>query len=351
MKRRIKSILSAVPGLRSGVRQLRRDWRAFSLRAGCYLSDYMEDRRHLGWRRRPGDYWRLSSELIFQYHKLEKGLCLPPASRRFFGAEAARETSRLLDEWTAGGGAPWAPVCLAAGETLRSWRERLDETPAPVSHAALIARIDTLLAATAPYPAFATPAVPPALAPDAGGAIRDLMLSRRSIRDFDGRHVDFARVEHAVATAQLSPSACNRQPWHLHFYDQRAAIDAMLALQNGNAGFGHSVPLLAVLTADLGSFFDSSERIEPALDGGLFLMSLLLALQAQGLSTCCLNWCVLPDRDRRAHEVGHIPPQEKILTFLAVGHAREGAVAPRSARRPLQDVIRRHAGLEPPAGT
>jgi hypothetical protein len=38
--------------------------------------------------------------------------------------------------------------------------------------------------------------------------------------------------------------------------------------------------------------------IEPALDGGLFLMSFLLALESQGLASCCLNFCVGPQTDR-----------------------------------------------------
>jgi hypothetical protein len=85
----------------------------------------------------------------------------------------------------------------------------------------------------------------------------------------------------------------------------------MLKLQNGNTGFGHTIPLLALVTADLGAFFDSSERIEPALDGGLFLMSFLLALESQGLASCCLNFCVGPQTDKMAHRIGNIPEQEK----------------------------------------
>ncbi len=349
MKRAIKAVLFAIPGAERVVRALKTRWRSSRDGIISHFYDYRTHAQYLTWSRMPGTYWPLSSELIFQYHKLEKGLCLPTETRRFYGAEAARETCRLLREWSQGTAGKDAPIYRAATETLRAWRKRLDETPPdPDQHDDLVREIDALLATIPQDMARHTPIANRAAAADALSQFHNLMLSRRSTRDFDGRTVDFALVEKAVATAQLSPSACNRQPWHLHFYDDPTAIRAMLALQNGNAGFGQKVPLLAVVTADLSSFFDASERIEPALDGGLFLMSFLLALQAQGLSTCCLNWCVLPDKDRRAHETGQIPASEKILTFLAIGKAQERAVVPLSARRPTADVIRRHSGLTLP---
>lgn len=349
MKRAIKRVLFAVPGAESSLRALKTWWRTTRTGITSHAYDYRTNTRYLTWARKPGTYWPLSSELIFQYHKLEKGLCLPPETRRFYGAEAARETCRLLREWSQGTAGKDAPIYRAATETLRAWRKRFDETPpAPGQHDDLVREIDALLATMPQDMARHTPIANRAAAADALDHFHNLMLSRRSTRDFDGRPVDFALVEKAVTTAQLSPSACNRQPWHLHFYDDPTAISAMLTLQNGNAGFGQTVPLLAVMTSDLSSFFDASERTEPALDGGLFLMSFLLALQAQGLSTCCLNWCVLPDKDRRAHVIGQIPASEKILTFLAIGKAQERAVVPLSARRSIADVIRRHSGLCPP---
>lgn len=185
-------------------------------------------------------------------------------------------------------------------------------------------------------------AAPERIAPGPVDALAILARARRSTRDFTPMPVDPGLVTRAVQIAQLSPSACNRQPWKLHLYDRPDDIARLLALQNGNRGFGQNVPLLAVLCCDLGGFFDATERVEPALDGGLFLMSLLLALQAQGLASCCLNWCVPPDIDRKGHAAGNIPANEKILTFLAIGHPAPGAVVPLSARRPLSDVIVSH---------
>jgi hypothetical protein len=87
---------------------------------------------------------------------------------------------------------------------------------------------------------YVTPIKPPAIPDSALCRAQGLAQSRRSTRDFDTTPVDFKIVEQAVEIAQLSPSACNRQPWHLHFYDKPDDIARMLKLQNGNTGFGHT---------------------------------------------------------------------------------------------------------------
>jgi hypothetical protein len=70
-------------------------------------------------------------------------------------------------------------------------------------------------------------------------------------------------------------------------------------------------------------------------------MSFLLALESQGLASCCLNFCVGPQTDRW-RTASAISGTGKILTFLAIGHRRDGAITPLSPRRPIADVIRRH---------
>lgn len=339
----LKQFYRATPGAMKAVAA----FRTAKIRASCYYYDFITDRRYLGWKRPGPDYWKLSSELIFFNHKLEKGLCLPRKNLRFFGESAARETFRLLREWHAAGFDRTAPVYLATIEILKAWRRHMDLMPPPEAvRARLLTELDALgVDAQTVDARYATPIPFRKTANGSYDALLDLAQSRRSVRDFDDRPVDFALVEQAVRIAQLSPSACNRQPCKLHFYDEPKTIARLLALQNGNSGFGDTVPLLAIVTAEYGTFFNSSERIEPVLDGGLFLMSFILALQSLGLSSCCLNWCVLPQRDIEGHKTAQIPENEKILTFLAIGRPREDAITPLSSRRPVEDVIRRHGPI------
>lgn len=345
MKMTVKSTLQSIPGLEGLVRTMWTHVRIWRIRRQCYHADIHADRNYIGWHRRPTSYWQLSSELIFQHHKLEKGLCLPHGSRPIFGERPARKTLTLLERWRDNGFDTNAPVYQASLGVLRAYSTRVFVQPnLPPVYEGILQKIEEALehVQAGSQSKFLTPIAATSVESSSFDTLQELSLSRRSTRDFSDEPVDPAVIDKAVSIAQLSPSACNRQPWKLHFYDRPEDIQKMLALQNGNSGFGHKVPLLAVVSSDLRGFFDATERFEPVLDGGLFLMSFLLALQSQGLASCCLNWCVSPKIDRIGHEVGGIPKNEKILTFLAIGQPTPGAVVPLSARRPLSDVITRH---------
>lgn len=345
MKKIIKFAILSLPGANNLANFIYSKREKAKLWLGSYVHDCRTDQKYMGWNRnRENAYWSISSELIFQYHKLEKGLCLPIESRRFFGVDAARETINLLDEWTKHKYDTKNPIYKAAIETLKAWKNRIKNSPNNKNNTDYIfEKIERFSQLSTNDEKYLTPIQYKTSNSSSFREFQELMICRRSVRNFESTIIDFNTIETCVKTAQLSPSACNRQPWHIHFYEDPALIKSMLSLQNGNTGFGHTVPLLAIITTDLYSFFDASERIEPILDGGLFLMSFILALQSLGLSSCCLNWCVLPDKDIKAHEIGKIPPNEKILTFLAIGYPKSETIVPLSARRSLDDVIRRHS--------
>jgi nitroreductase len=308
---------------------------------GYHAYDALHTLRYMRWKEQDHAYWKMSSELIFQFHKLEKGLCLggPP---RFFGEAPAKATLDIVTRWRRHGLPSDDAVYMAAIETLRAYRRRLERTPPDAANAALPALLDACLASCPENEALRTPIPHQKAHQDSDAILRTLCETRRSVRAFRALPVPMEALRGSIAVAQLSPSACNRQPCKVHVYAERAKIDTMLALQNGNKGFGHTVPLLLVLTADATGFFGGSERNEPFLDGGLFLMTLLLSLQAKGLATCCLNWCVSPNIDAEGHRRGGIPRSERILTFLAVGYAEDPAHVPRSARRALETMLIEH---------
>ncbi len=341
----LKPILFKIPGLRSGVRKVRKSFQNAALKTRFinYKKDILDDWNYLGWQRKGADYWKLSSELIFYYHKLEKGLCLPPENQRWFGLQPAEKTLELLHEWDQVSLPKDASVYQAACAVLSAYYQFARKMSADHPDAEKIAvRLERFLQQRSFDQQYSTPIALNKAPADSFNILHDLSLSRRSTRNFTNQPIDLNLLSKAVQVAQLSPSACNRQPWKLHIYDKREDIDKMLALQNGNRGFGHKVPVLAVMCCDLGSFFDSTERFEPHLDGGLFLMSFILALQSLGMASCCLNWCVNPDKDVKAHQLGNIPDNERILTFLAIGYPESDVVVPLSARRPLTDVLIKH---------
>lgn len=166
-------------------------------------------------------------------------------------------------------------------------------------------------------------------------------MSRYSVRDFKNKKVESELLARAIRLAMKSPSVCNRQAWHVYHIQERENIDTALSLQNGNRGFGHEVPCLLVIAADLAAFDSASERYQPWIDGGMFSMSLLLALHSLGLGACCLNWSKGPIDDLKLRRLINIRKGHSILMMVAVGYASNTLKVCHSARRNISEIYTR----------
>ena len=122
----------------------------------------------------------------------------------------------------------------------------------------------------------------------------------------------------------------------MYCLDSRSSIDMALRYQNGNSGFGHEIPCLLVVTADLRAFVGSGERNQHWIDGGMFSMSLVLAFHSIGLSTCCLNWSKGPADDLKFRIATGISKHHSIVMLIAVGYPRENIKVCASSRRPVE---------------
>lgn len=78
-----------------------------------------------------------------------------------------------------------------------------------------------------------------------------------------------------------------------------------------------------VISVDLREFDMVGERNQGWVDGAIFAMSLVMALHANRLGSCMLNWSQDCERDKRLREAFDIPDHEAIVTFLGVGQMPE----------------------------
>ncbi|MCI5138027.1 MAG: nitroreductase, partial [Candidatus Electrothrix sp. AR1] len=75
----------------------------------------------------------------------------------------------------------------------------------------------------------------------------DFFLSRFSLREFKNEKVSSQVIMKAIKLALKTPSACNRQPWHIYHTADRKVISSVLKYQQGNKPFGNAVPNLILL--------------------------------------------------------------------------------------------------------
>lgn len=307
-----------------------------------FAHDLIRTRRDMYWGNdEEMSFAQLQAKLLFYYHKIEKGLCMP-GEKRLFGLAVVPQVIHLLEVWEGTGKPVDDPIYIGAINSIRSYRDRIRGDNLD-SADLILAVVGDFLARRNGVPTTGmTPIRITRTQIDATisyGEFRLLCELRRSFRSFNDQPVSADVIRRAVELAQLSPSACNRQPCKVYVVQDKDLKEALLSHQNGNAGFGHLAPVLLVVTADAGHFFGSIERYEPYIDGGLFSMSLLFALQVQGLVSCCLNWCVTPHADAAVHDLLSIPDSERVVMFMLTGYPPAETVVPRSHRKTADSVL------------
>ena len=90
--------------------------------------------------------------------------------------------------------------------------------------------------------------------------------------------------------------------------------------------------MLALISVDVRSFVSVEERNEPYIDGGLFAMAFLTALECESLAACPLNTMM---REKQEHEIRKllgVPDYETLIAFVAIGNFPESVESPVSFR-------------------
>lgn len=339
IKEEIKGIIFKSPKIYAFLFSFKMRMRVLQ-RMKYYIHDISITYRAMNWSKSGLGYTAITSQLLFNYHKLEKGLVMP-GKKRLFGIDPAIKTMELLKLWES-----TEAVALNDGiyrgaiGTLQSYRDRLT-THQLDPNDLILSRVEIFLTSREVIETGFTPKPQVLLDfrvqnPD---IFSRLMNARRSVRNYKDTLVSKTIIDSVVDTARLTPSACNRQPCSVTILTQKIEKDRLLKLQNGNAGFGHLAPHVAVITADSSCFFDASERNQPFIDGGMFSMSFILALKANNVDSCCLNWCVSPATDNEAHILLDIPKSKRIIMLVAFGYAPENILVPRSPRRDIENIL------------
>ena len=170
-----------------------------------------------------------------------------------------------------------------------------------------------------------------------------LLATRRvSLREFDQGPVANDVVIRAIETALSAPSACNRQSARVHVISEPDLIDRVLRIQGGLGGYSRP-PLLVLITSETSCYVEATERNQPFVDGALFAMSLIYALEDAGLGTCALTSMLWSDREKSVRQLLSLSPSEALVTFVAIGQRPARSVVPYSRRESATDITTIHS--------
>lgn len=274
-------------------------------------------------------------------HRLEKGLVMRPL-RTVFALDYIEETMKCYEAVHANrsalsdydrGEIDWAHDVLAAyfdvagsHPLVDALRDRFHALPARPSTAAvplvpyrrdlerpLTVRFDDLLA---------------------------LSLRRRSVRWFLQQRVPRKLIENAVQVAAQSPSACNRQPFVFRIFDDPELARRVGGIPAGTTGFSDNFPAVVVVVGQQRHYFDERDRHVIYIDGALASMSFVYALETLGLSSCCINWPDIEDRERAMEQFLELEPDERPIMLIAFGYPDPDGLVPYSQKKSLSQLCR-----------
>ncbi len=279
-------------------------------------------------------------------HRLEKGLIMKPP-RPIFGLDKIGETVtayvNCLEQLRAGDenlrtSIEWSTAIL------KSYFGRVAEHPVIAEARARFEAAEA--SAGVPQTAERVPFLreQPANLPTID-QLEQLAAHRRSARWFDQRPVPREAIDRAVLIATQSPTACNRQPFRFEFFDRHDLVQKVGAVPKGTPGWLHQIPCFMVIIGKFEAFRFERDRHVPYIDGCLAAMSLINALEVQGISSCCVNFPDLPDTEVRMAQVLNLPPWERAIMCLAIGYPEAGERVPFSQKLPLEALrLYNHGG-------
>ena len=168
----------------------------------------------------------------------------------------------------------------------------------------------------------------------------EIAENRQSCRSYDAaRAVEEEKLQAILRAAQLAPSACNGQPYHMTLCRGEAARQVAKATMGlGMNKFAADAPVLLVLsempyckTAAMGAKVKGNDY--RSMDIGIVAAYITAEAAAQGLGSCMLGW--LDDEKIRA--VCGVDGAVRLV--ITIGYAKEGDKLRPKKRKDLGDLV------------
>ena len=166
--------------------------------------------------------------------------------------------------------------------------------------------------------------------------------TRQFCRNFDpARPLPQQALDAVLQAAQLAPSACNGQPWHITVCSGSSAARVASACTGmGMNRFAADAPVMLVLSekpyvrsAAAGAKLKHNDY--RSMDIGIAVAYLTAEAQTQGLGSCILGWF----DDKKVRAVCGLPESEPVRLVVALGYPAAGDPLRKKVRKPLEELV------------
>jgi nitroreductase len=170
--------------------------------------------------------------------------------------------------------------------------------------------------------------------------LHQLFSARRSVRWYKDKPVNRDSIEIAIDLAALAPTACNRQPYKFYFSNDKESVTKIAGCAMGTAGFKDNIPAIIAVVGDLSAYPYERDRHVIYIDSSLASMQLLLALQSQGISSCCVNWPDIAENDDKIKNLLGLENHQRVVMLITLGYADPDSSVPFSQKKQNQLLLK-----------
>lgn len=164
--------------------------------------------------------------------------------------------------------------------------------------------------------------------------------TRQSCRAFDATRIPGrSLIEDVLATARLSPSACNSQPYHfwVAMGENAKKIGACTRSMDSNL-FTEDCPVFIAISEENYNSHAASSAVATnqdyrSVDIGIAAAYLTARATELGLDSCILGWF---DEEQTIALLG---TAQRVRLIIALGYAKEGDVLRNKKRKTQADLI------------
>jgi len=169
---------------------------------------------------------------------------------------------------------------------------------------------------------------------DGRAEILDVILTRRSIREFESGPISEESLASILEAGRWAPSGLNNQPWRFVIIEDEQILYKLAYLTKYS-----SILLLAPLA--IAVFLEkeaSYSRDKDIMAIGACIQNMLLQVEALGLGACWMGEILNKSSDVEA--LLNVPRSYELMAVLAVGHPKEGwDNEVKSDRKDLKELI------------
>jgi nitroreductase len=168
-------------------------------------------------------------------------------------------------------------------------------------------------------------------------SVMEAVLSRRSIRTFDGRPVEREKLNECLEAARWAPSWANKQCWRFVMVTGGDEVNRLGIVPSGIK----NPPALLVACADPKMSGNREGKQYYLVDVAIAVEHYVLAAWEQGLGTCWVGWFT----EEKVKKALGIPDNIRVVAMIPTGYpAEKEAMMNRVARRLIKSADRKEIG-------